>query len=783
MNLRDYKDWDKENGLLSVRMEPNSENRFVCLNGSTGNFCLDYTEEDCTKELAMQRAWSSDTGFYLRVLTNGDVVATNWWAGNSIEIPNSDINRNPKLFYQALTKSAPPLTGTIVSFAKRVFLRLRDCIQQTDNGQASLRTLMYLLAALSDGVNTPEEVNAQTWDLEAFDSGWINRHDWDDVYRAFLSGNNIKPLVTLVLRHASNRLFQEAHREATIKEFQTTLWGGTYRKYDSDISEGAFYTPTPLVRTIVQESLWALNKAIPLSERTSLKILDPACGSAEFLKEALRQLKIRNYQGTIEITGWDKSLIACEISRFVLTYENITEWDSRITLKISNKDSLIESWGQQNFDIVLMNPPFIPFDKLNDYKEVVLSELGGLTKRQPDAAALFWKRAAEIVAPKGILGLVLPFSFLGAETYSELRKYIKETLKFDFSLVSRLGSAGLFEKAMIIPSIQVGTKGESNANTVLWTNHQQKATYEAFRELRIYRRSDVSTPVDKESYSIYENEALTQISPTNNWMVGSYQSYKIAEKLKEYNTVGKLFDIAQGIKTGNNSIFIISKNEWLSKIGKKERTFFQPCITKDTLKNGQLHDFWYLFYPYGKFKLNSEEELAKKLPKYYKETLEPNKSILQKRKDNNGKWWELSRARLEWQLESTPKLVSTFFGKAGYFAFDKEGKFLLCQGFVWLPKKKLFKDEFYFAYLAVLHAPLINYLLEMVSVNVAGGQFNLSKRYLDNMPIPDLGNASFDSISYLIDIGKKINNGEPIDKNDLNQMVANLYGLNIDTLK
>lgn len=201
------------------------------------------------------------------------------------------------------------------------------------------------LAALNDGVDDPANVDAKKWHIQEFDNSWIAPHDWEWLYSAFQKGaKGLPPLVALVLRHASNKLFQEAHREATRKEFQTALWGGASRAYDSGITEGAFYTPTALVRTIVQESLWALNKACSLSERPSIRILDPACGSSEFLRETLRQLKMRNYQGNIEVTGWDISEIACEMSNFVLHYENNTEWNGQVKINIINQDSLEKDW-------------------------------------------------------------------------------------------------------------------------------------------------------------------------------------------------------------------------------------------------------------------------------------------------------------------------------------------------------------------------------------------------------------------------------------------------------
>lgn len=472
IDLRNYRNWDKANGTLSTPLNPKEDGAdncmYVVLNGSKGNFCLDYSNQDIEPNTTREMAWSSDTGYYVKILQNDVVRVTRWWDNYKDEIRYELIQQKPQKFYEALVKNSYWQTDDVVSFAKSAFIKLRNCIPQSINGEISLRLYMYLLAALEEGVDTAQQINNDKWKLKPFVDDVISNHDWEWLYQSFKKGiNNNKPNIKLLLRHASNKLFQEAHREATRKDFQLALFEGANRKYNEGITDGAFYTPTPLVRTIVQESLWALNNVKELSQRESITILDPACGSSEFLRETLRQLKIREYQGSISVTGWDISHIACEMSNFVLNYESNTEWNSSININIKQGDSLTEDWVG-TYDIVLMNPPFLAFEHLKERKSIVLEKLENLSTRQPDLAAVFLKKAAEVTSENGVLGLVLPHSLIGGETYKKLRTHIVEELGFDFSLTARLGSAGLFEKAMIIPSVLVGVKqSKSKANTIL----------------------------------------------------------------------------------------------------------------------------------------------------------------------------------------------------------------------------------------------------------------------------------------------------------------------------
>ncbi len=53
---------------------------------------------------------------------------------------------------------------------------------------------------------------------------------------------------------------------------------------------GSFYTPLPLVRDLVRHTLGPLVRERPAAELEQIRVLDPACGSAHFLVEAMRYL-------------------------------------------------------------------------------------------------------------------------------------------------------------------------------------------------------------------------------------------------------------------------------------------------------------------------------------------------------------------------------------------------------------------------------------------------------------------------------------------------------------
>ena len=163
IDLRNYKDWDKVNGTLSVTLNPKNTEEdsrlHVVLNGSMGNFCLDYTNDDYDPDVSKERAWSSDTGYHIKITQEDKIIVTRWWDGYEETLPIGIVQQKPQRFYEALIKNNTRQTDNIISFAKETFVRLRNCIPQSDNGQISLLTFMYLLASLEEGVDSANNID------------------------------------------------------------------------------------------------------------------------------------------------------------------------------------------------------------------------------------------------------------------------------------------------------------------------------------------------------------------------------------------------------------------------------------------------------------------------------------------------------------------------------------------------------------------------------------------------------------------------------------------------
>ncbi|MCY7298552.1 MAG: N-6 DNA methylase [Ilumatobacteraceae bacterium] len=149
---------------------------------------------------------------------------------------------------------------------------------------------------------------------------------------------------------------------------------------------GAWYTPPALVDAVVREAVFD-------GART---VLDPACGDGRFLRAT----------GLPDQTGVD-----------------IDPSTGFIHDDFIHDDALRRDWGDERFDVVIGNPPF-----LNQLSR--LTSRGGSSKfgggPYADAAAEFLALAVRLVRPGGRVGLVLPQSLLATRDAAAIRETVDD---------------------------------------------------------------------------------------------------------------------------------------------------------------------------------------------------------------------------------------------------------------------------------------------------------------------------------------------------------------------
>src|SRR6266852_7129548 len=139
--------WADSLGLLPIPAFPDDDRpRFVMLNGPTGNFCLDLTEESADQRAT---AWSADVGHYVSVFRSS-IEVQRWDALASAPERYSTESVLTKLleFHNYLDRSQPRYERSVVPHVIRIFRMLRSSLQ-LEEGAPALLAFLAMLAAVT----------------------------------------------------------------------------------------------------------------------------------------------------------------------------------------------------------------------------------------------------------------------------------------------------------------------------------------------------------------------------------------------------------------------------------------------------------------------------------------------------------------------------------------------------------------------------------------------------------------------------------------------------------
>jgi type I restriction-modification system DNA methylase subunit len=761
-NLVDIQVWKQQLGLLPIHLNPLKENEgHMMLNGGNGDFCLKTGDFEIENLDYFSKSWSSNTKNFL-TLDNDHVYIYNWLNQKVESVPQKIVAENFDKFYSYLLSKSYKSSKDLVPFIIDIFRQFRNLTFEKSNPVQALNLLFGLLTSLEDDLNN---LDTEKWGLENIDIPDGFGSCVEQIHNGF---SDVKPEFDLIIRHSAGILFQEAQKEVLFFNPQRDLFGGTSSSLNTKASlySSIHYTPPFLSRTIVENSLRNVNLQTKI-----LKILDPACGSSEFLIEVLKQLRELNYQGNIEISGWDISETAINTSRFLLTYEKRTIWKDRLdfSLKLVN-DSLLENWDN-NFDLILMNPPFSSWDLLNnkENRDAVREALGhSFIGKKPNQASAFFYKALNHLNENGIIGCVIPSSILTLDSYSKLRTDTNDLI--DIKLLGKLGNF-IFEDALTDVSFVIGKKPKTNhIPTIIWTRNEKGVAQEALRDLRksIYNNQ---VTLDKPNFSIYQpisfpilKESWSPISIKNHNLFKGIERFVVEKRLSR---VIDIFNVKQGIRTGNNKAFKISIQEY-NNLPEQEKRFFRPSTENDSIIDGKLKITSYVWYPYNTdgIQIQTEDEFIQKAPSFYEKTSTYKTELSNRARKDESNWWYLSEHRA-WLRKPNLKLISAEFGNSGSFGLDKSGGFVVERGNAWIPKKEFSINAYYF-YLALFNSSFFDNLLSIYSKQLAGGKwYDLGKKYTKNIPIPNVYMdevRNSEGFQRLVEIGKELSEGNTYTK-------------------
>lgn len=772
INIRNKTIWAQNEGLLPIKLDPQSGvEKYIMLNGGLHDFCLDFTDDDLSKEDAFSAAWSTNTKNYIYI-KNNSVHVLNWFSDTHSKLPIDVVQNKFNQFIGILKQNTYKTDEDITPFVLNYFRQMRNLTCESHEPIEALGLLYRLLISLNHEIDS---IDSAEWDIPDV----VLPNQFEEFVCSFKSGvRGIIPNLDYILRHCSGPIFQEAHREVSFFYPQRDLFGGVSAQLSFSCTKDAYssihYTPQYIARSIVENVITQLDLNKPC-----LNILDPACGSGAFLVEILKQLKELDYRGGLNIYGWDISQSAVNTTRFLLKYEQARMWGSRLSYQICKvEDSLQQEW-REDYDVILMNPPFLSWELLTsqNQKDAVKSVLSDvILKRRPNQAAAFFYKAIKSLGNNGVIGSILPSSILLFDLYKDLRNKILEQISL--CAVARLGNY-VFEDALTDVSFITGKKTQNRMCPLkaIWCKNEKGAAYEALNGWRKLKYTNSSYRTGS-NYSIHTPSNFPIIK--SSWNVMPMNEEEYLTKLTQWVSLGRLyplgqiFTIYQGLLSGRKNIFDINVKEYVN-LSKSEKKYYRPLIHSGSINLGQIFTDKYIWFPYNcnGLMVHSEDEL-KKLDFSWAH-LNKHKVELSSRKSVKN-WWELTRPRT-WQFGEQFRLYSHRFGNHNSFGIGLQEDYVIEEGNAFLLNGMKFEREDYFFYLSLFSSNIFERLLSIYSKRIMAG-YDLGKIQIQDIPIVNVNtNKIRDLPQYrqLVKIGHRLTNGDAYMADLIDDSLAVFY--------
>ena len=808
--------WATQFGLVSLPLFGTIDSapvgsHHVLSDGGFGSFALSVSPEQIWKErLCADWSWSCNLPHHVTI-TDHEVAVVRWDKLNAELFTRRSVERQVSTFYSYLASDRVESNKRVVDFMLDLYRSIRSLVANADiEDERSVDAFIAFLSHASRRMCGVDTQSLETFLGDAVDEDVLNSLSqngldalFGEVFNREASDLSLSLVPSLAIRHAGSEIFQEAHFEL-LRAPAPDLFGHVgHVEIGTVTRRGAHFTPPALARTIVEQTL---SQVADLCSRRRIVVLDPACGSAAFLHEALRALRRRGYEGEVVLVGRDISRPAITMAKFVLA-NAVADWcpPRGCEIQVECGDSL--SVRLPAADVVLMNPPFVSWIALTAEQRLQMEEvLGGRLTGRGDYSMAFVSRAMDAVRRGGALGTLLPGSLLTLQGATRWRESILE--EADLRFIASLGDYRLFRYAQVEVSAAVFAKtgeGEPRSDNVvaLISGGQAEVTGAALRSLRRVGNTGFGERRDN-GWDLFEAPSKA-FRDRPSWRLMSPSTETALKRLAQSGRVapvGELFAVRQGVRTGMNSVFLISPGE-LERLPKRERKWFRPASVNDSIRDGKVHSKHHVFYPYNEKGLTIEDEdaLERALPVYSQVYLQPNRSRLLGRasivRSSRADWWGLSWRR-SWVLDQKPRIISKYFGGPGSFAVDFDAMYVVVQGFAWLPRWidsardddgpastfGLGMREILASYTVILNSDIVARLLSTYSQHVAGGQYDMSWRFVRDLPVPNVLTLLSDErashvVLELARTSQIQGSAEPLRRHHSERLVAELYGTDV----
>lgn len=358
------------------------------------------------------------------------------------------------------------------------------------------------------------------------------------------------------IRFKSDEKFWKAIMSAHIPKVSDFL-GVVYQSLSREghkSQAGSYYTPLGIVEDIIEDHL--TNK--------QAKVLDPCCGTGQFLLSAINRLSRMGNKKAIEnVWGCDIDPLAVKIARLNLLM--CCKGQDNFSPQIYCLNTLLEGGDifsscqrvltDNFFDLVMTNPPWgSKMDKLE------IAQLNGLFTfiKSGESFSYFLAKGMRLLKENGYLSYILPESFLNVKIHSDIRGHLLKNYA-----IEKIMFLDRAFKNVFTPVIRVDVQKKHSPETHKIKIENGKSFTIAQADMSKNDNLEISITIDPEDARIL-NKIFSQ----------------------QYTTLANNAEWALGIVTGNNEKFLSNqkKDEYEGVIKGKDvmKFFYQPahCFLK-----------------------------------------------------------------------------------------------------------------------------------------------------------------------------------------------------------
>ena len=200
----------------------------------------------------------------------------------------------------------------------------------------------------------------------------------------------------------------------------------------------------------------------------------------------------------------------------------------------------------------------------------------------------FVTRALESLTDGGAMGTLFPANLLTHKASTSWRDRL--ATEGDVRMLASIGDFGMFSQALVHVALAIIRKSSQHQPefTALVTENEPAATGDALRQLR---KTDGTPPaiatIDSQWKLFAADSSLLRHQP---WRILTPQQRRILDALEaaQTPTVGDLFEISQGVQTGNRKVFLLKESDF-TYLRPKEKRFFRKAVMTGSINNGEIY--------------------------------------------------------------------------------------------------------------------------------------------------------------------------------------------------